>query len=129
MRGTDFESTDGGNHIGKTKNKRRRLCPDGEQTHKPALPEQKSDLFLIHAQQDSFEEWALHGLRGAATRGYNKFYNKELCQRGMVSLHYCQFWSKAVLETELDPWKMKKLYREEVCEVLADKNELIEIIW
>lgn len=126
MRGKEFEATDGGNHLGKTHNFPQRLCPNDP------LPEQKSTLFLIHMQVNSFNEWLLHGLKGAAARGYNKFSDLTKCFDGMVSGHYCQFWQD-LIDMKLDPWQMQKLYRESVCSAVVENNEPIpfpkEIMW
>lgn len=120
IRGRDFEATDGGNHLGKTHKFAQRPCP------LDPLPEQKSELFLIHAQQSNFEEWLLHGLRGAAARDYNRFLNLKKCSEGMVSGHYCDFWQQ-LMETKLDPWRMKKLYRDSVCRPMIEAKEPIYI--
>jgi len=126
MRGKEFEATDGGNHLGKTHNFPQRLCPNDP------LPEQKSTLFLIHMQVNSFNEWLLHGLKGAAARGYNKFSDLTKCFDGMVSGHYCKFWQD-LIGMKLDPWQMQKLYRESVCSAVVENNEPIpfpkEIMW
>ena len=120
MRGKDFEATDGGNHIGKTHNSPQRLCP------LDPLPEQRSELFLIHMQVSNFDEWLLHGLRGAAARGYNKFTDLTNCFEGMVSEHYCRFW-KQIIGTRLDPWQMKKLYSDIVCKSITETNEPVAL--
>lgn len=120
MRGRDFEATDGGNHLGKTHKFAQRLCP------LDPLPEQKSELFLIHIQLSNFEEWLLHGLRGAAARDYNRFTNLKTCFDGMLSGHYCDFWQR-LMKTKLDPWRMKKLYRDNVCKSMIETNEPITV--
>lgn len=117
MRARDFRSTDIGNHRGMTHKFPSGVCN---------VAKQKSDILIVHAQQNNFEEWLLHGLRGAAVRGFNSFTNvRREC--GGRSSHYCTFWRDIVEPSKLDPWALKKIYRESFCENWFRRSELIRI--
>ena len=122
MRGRDFREADIGNHHGWTHKFPGHKFPQG--VFDP--PKQKSDIILVHAQQNNFEEWLLHGLRGAAVRGFNLFdKGKRECEGR--SVNWCKFWRDAVEASKLDPWAMKKIYTESICEKYLKTSELVRV--
>ena len=121
FRGKDFNFTDTGNHFGQThiqktwQSQRRcliRLKQKEKFIYKKYVQDTYSDLFMVHMQFTTMEEWLMHGLRGASDRGFNRFDLKKDC-RG-TSHHYCEKW-KMLMETNFDPRKIQRLYREKVC--------------
>ncbi|KAL7545116.1 hypothetical protein ACHAWF_008475 [Thalassiosira exigua] len=112
FRSKEFEWTDTGNHHGKTRGMAQIPCYESIQ---------HTSIYMVHSQYNNFDEWLLHGLRGSSVRDFNKFVGMKQCTDKMVSRHYCVFW-KELIETKMDPWKMRKLYRERVCKPITETS-------
>eukprot|EP00797_Seminavis_robusta_P034166 Sro80_g043040.2 (368) ;mRNA; r:49007-50110 len=111
-RGVHFHKTDTGNHYGGTKK-----FPDLSK----ALCEEKglsnvyeiSRLALIHLKEKTFEDWLVHGMRGATDRGFNEDMDID-CDQVQQSLHYCKKWEK-ITKARFSPYELRKVYLEDVC--------------
>ena len=135
MRGKDFNAMDKGNHQGQThkikmSEVRNKLCTKTNVTTsydpgkgvkiksvylypKYITPE----LYLIHMQKTSFEEWLVHAMRGSSDGKFNKFDDMAECRKGMGSYQYCKYW-EMLIRTEFNPTKLKEIYRG-VCKSLV----------
>jgi len=139
MRSKDFSQTDKGNHFGATHKYSKRALqnesrPKNITTHVPgkgernetvklAWKDQTSGLFLLHLNALNFEEFLMHALRGASDMNFNQFPNPNpQCKGIIISVDYCHLWTR-VMATGFNPRKMKKWYREEVCQnMVASKT-------
>ena len=135
FRGKDFNFTDTGNHHGQTHiqefsvaiNKCTALLDSGDNGDSSSEKREKyvqdtdqdSNLFMVHMQFITFEEWLMHALRGASDRGFNRFSNLEMCTKGMRSWEYCESW-EMLMHTNFDPRIMQRMYREKVCAKLVN---------
>jgi hypothetical protein len=126
FRGEDFLFTDTGNHHGQThvqpfsvsKQKCMALIDsDGSSYVQDA--DQDSDLFMVHMQFTTMEEWMMHALRGASDRGFNRFSRLKKCSKTMMSWEYCEQW-KMLMDTKFDPREMQRMYVEKVCTSVVD---------
>lgn len=111
-RGRDFYNTDTGNHYGGT-NKYPKLklqdCLDKglENIY------QVSNLTLIHLKEKTFEDWLVHGMRGATDRGFHE--NMDIdCETVEQSKHYCYKWAKFT-KAKFSPYELRKVFVEDVC--------------
>ena len=131
FRGKDFVRTDTGNHHGETHSQSiffsRRRCRalvqtgDGKKKKYVQDPDQASDLFMVHVQFTTMEEWMMHALRGASDRGFNRFSGLQKCTKAMTSREYCEQW-KMLMDTKFDPREIKRVYAEKVCTLVEDKT-------
>ena len=69
-----------------------------------------SELYLIHMQKTSFEEWLVHAMRGSSDGKFNKFDDMAECRKVMGSYQYCKYWEMLIC-TEFNPTKLKEIYR------------------
>lgn len=111
-RGIQFTRTDTGNHYGGTKRfpkLSKKVCEDRGLENVYEI----STLALIHLKEKTFEDWLLHGLRGATDRGFNSNFAIN-CRDGQQSLHYCRKWEK-ITKAKFSPYELRKIYVEDVC--------------
>jgi hypothetical protein len=117
-RGIQFFKTDTGNHYGGTRkspNLTKALCDEKGLTNVYEI----STLALIHLKEKTFEDWLVHGLRGATDRGFHRVFNID-CDRVEQSLHYCKKWEK-ITKAKFSPYELRKVYVEDVCPLPEDK--------
>ena len=117
-RGIQFHKTDTGNHYGGTRqypNLSKALCDGKGLTNVYEV----SSLALIHLKEKTFEDWLVHGLRGATDRGFHQIVNID-CDHVSQSLHYCRKWEK-ITKAKFSPYALRKVYVEDVCPQANDK--------
>jgi len=111
-RGFQFYKTDTGNHYGGTrrfKNLTKALC----ETKGLESIYELSTLALVHLKEKTFEDWLIHGLRGATDRGFHKDFNID-CSQVEKSVHYCKKWEK-ITKAKFSPYVLRKIFVEDVC--------------
>jgi hypothetical protein len=111
-RGRDFYSTDTGNHYGGTK-KHQKLKQQDCLDQGLENIYQVTNLTLIHLKEKTFEDWLVHGLRGATDRGFNENTNID-CDTVEQSKHYCHKWAK-ITKAKFSPYELRKIFFDDVC--------------
>ncbi|CAB9519819.1 expressed unknown protein [Seminavis robusta] len=116
-RGAQFHKTDTGNHYGGTRrfpDLSKALCEEKGLTNVYEI----STLALIHLKEKTFEDWLVHGMRGATDRGFNR--NMDIdCDKVQQSLHYCKKWEK-ITKARFSPYELRKVYVDDVCPQTED---------
>ena len=121
-RGRDFYKTDTGNHYGGTKKFQTLKQQDCLEQGLENIY-QVTNLTLIHLKEKTFEDWLVHGLRGATDRGFNTDTDID-CDSVEQSKHYCHKWMK-IAKAKFSPYELRKVFFEDVC---PDKEaELIRV--
>jgi Glycosyl transferase family 2 len=122
-RGIQFFKTDTGNHYGGTRKHpmlSKALCDEKGLTNVYEM----STLALIHLKEKTFEDWLVHGLRGATDRGFHQIFDID-CNEVEQSLHYCKKWEK-ITKAKFSPYELRKVYVEDVCP--QPEDELMPVL-
>lgn len=114
-RGTEFSSTDQGNHFGGTK----KLGKDPSDVYRTCRKQGVDKVYqaaphlgLIHLSTLSFNDWLTHTLRGAGDYGYNTPGYE--CSKLPVGIHYCKGWQE-LYKMRFNMWEMQEAYHQQAC--------------
>jgi len=126
-RGSDFHSTDHGNHRMRTHANRILFNSNGPECTADILEKLfyvDTDFVLVHVQQLNFGDWLLHSLRGASDYGYNSLPLRSKCPE--MGRHYCEEFQHALFQN-FSFYELRKTYRSQLC-AQAEKAYLFENI-
>ena len=126
--GGHFLKTDTGNHYGGT-------LRFPEISHHFACRESRevtwsiydqSTIVLVHLKEKTFEDWLVHGLRGATDRGFTDIKDIENtdCETVKEPHHYCHKWQK-IARTNFSPYELRKVYTKDICP--ESRQELLPV--
>jgi hypothetical protein len=120
-KGSEYVSTDTGNHFGATS--KLKGNPDLFQACRKYITDKKlpnpyfqTNLSLVHMQDLTFHDWVMHHMRGASSYDFNKF-GREMAQmecKYRKGSHYCRSWV-AMAKTNFGYWNMESVFQEMQC--------------